>query len=51
MPATEGDPAWHDNLIFSEYFHGDNGAAIGTFHQDRVDRPDLAPPRRGPGTR
>ena len=21
------DPAWHDNLIFSEYFHGDNGAA------------------------
>jgi hypothetical protein len=27
------DPAWHDNLIFSEYFHGDNGAAIGTFHQ------------------
>jgi len=27
------DPAWHDNLIFSEYFHGDNGAAIGAFHQ------------------
>jgi hypothetical protein len=23
------DPAWKDNLIFSEYFHGDNGAAIG----------------------
>jgi hypothetical protein len=23
----------HDNLIFSEYFHGDNGAAIGAFHQ------------------
>jgi hypothetical protein len=20
-------------LIFSEYFHGDNGAAIGAFHQ------------------
>ena len=27
------DPAWHDNLLFSEYFHGDNGAAIGAFHQ------------------
>ncbi len=27
------DPAWQDNLIFSEYFHGDNGAAIGAFHQ------------------
>jgi Glycosyl hydrolase family 63 C-terminal domain len=27
------DPAWRDNLIFSEYFHGDNGAAIGAFHQ------------------
>jgi hypothetical protein len=24
---------WRDNLIFSEYFHGDNGAAIGAFHQ------------------
>ncbi|MGO9083065.1 MAG: hypothetical protein ACLQDY_29235, partial [Streptosporangiaceae bacterium] len=27
------DPDWRDNLIFSEYFHGDNGAAIGAFHQ------------------
>ena len=27
------DPAWKDNLIFSEYFHGDNGAAIGAFHR------------------
>ncbi len=27
------DPAWHDNLIFSEYFHGDNGSALGAFHQ------------------
>ena len=27
------DPAWTDNLIFSEYFHGDNGAALGAFHQ------------------
>jgi hypothetical protein len=27
------DPAWRDNLIFSEYFHGDNGAALGAAHQ------------------
>jgi len=27
------DPAWRDNLVFSEYFHGDNGAAIGAAHQ------------------
>ena len=27
------DPAWHDNVIFSEYFHGDNGAPLGAFHQ------------------
>jgi len=27
------DPAWRDNLVFSEYFHGDNGAAIGASHQ------------------
>jgi hypothetical protein len=27
------DPAWHDNLIFSECFHGGNGTAIGAFHQ------------------
>ncbi len=29
----QNDPAWRDNLIFSEYFHGDNGAAIGAAHQ------------------
>jgi hypothetical protein len=27
------DPAWKDNLVFSEYFHGDNGAGIGASHQ------------------
>ena len=32
-PASAGSsgcrtiPAWKDNLVFSEYFHGDNGAA------------------------
>jgi len=31
--VMQTNPAWHDNLIFSEYFHGDNGAAIGAFHQ------------------
>ena len=39
------DPAWHDNLIFSEYFHGDNGAAIGAFAGPRLDRGDR---RRNP---
>ena len=27
------DPAWRDNLLFSEYFHGDNGAGLGACHQ------------------
>jgi hypothetical protein len=27
------DPAWRDNLMFSEYFHGDNGAGLGASHQ------------------
>jgi hypothetical protein len=27
------DPAWRDNLVFGEYFHGDNGAALGASHQ------------------
>ena len=27
------DPAWKDNVIFSEYFHGDNGAGLGASHQ------------------
>ena len=27
------DPAWHDRLLFYEYFHGDNGAGIGASHQ------------------
>jgi hypothetical protein len=28
-----GDPAWRDNLVFSEYFNGDNGAGLGASHQ------------------
>jgi hypothetical protein len=26
-------PAWRDNLLFNEYFHGDNGAGLGASHQ------------------
>ncbi|MGO9083048.1 MAG: hypothetical protein ACLQDY_29150, partial [Streptosporangiaceae bacterium] len=29
----QGDPEWRDNLVFSEYFHGDNGAGLGASHQ------------------
>jgi len=27
----QADPAWKDNLVFSEYFHADNDATIGAF--------------------
>jgi hypothetical protein len=27
------DPAWHDRLLFHEYFHGDCGAGLGASHQ------------------
>jgi hypothetical protein len=27
------DPNWRDNLMFHEYFHGDNGAGLGASHQ------------------
>jgi Mannosylglycerate hydrolase MGH1-like glycoside hydrolase domain/Glycosyl hydrolase family 63 C-terminal domain len=27
------DPAWRDNIVFSEYFHGDTGAGLGASHQ------------------
>lgn len=27
------DPHWKNNLLFYEYFHGDNGAGIGASHQ------------------
>jgi hypothetical protein len=33
MEKFQQDPAWKDNLIFSEYFHGDNGAGLGASHQ------------------
>jgi hypothetical protein len=27
------DPLWRDQILFYEYFHGDNGAGIGASHQ------------------
>jgi len=27
------DPRWRDNILFYEYFHGDNGAGVGASHQ------------------
>jgi Glycosyl hydrolase family 63 C-terminal domain len=33
VPAVSDDPAWRDNLVFSEYFHGDTGAGLGASHQ------------------
>ncbi|MCL4255435.1 MAG: glucosidase, partial [Anaerolineae bacterium] len=27
------DPHWRDNVLFHEYFHGDNGAGLGASHQ------------------
>jgi hypothetical protein len=33
VERLQTDPAWKDNIVFSEYFHGDNGAALGAWHQ------------------
>jgi hypothetical protein len=33
QPLFTDDPAWRDNLLFHEYFHGDNGAGLGASHQ------------------
>ncbi|MEO7399132.1 MAG: glucosidase, partial [Ilumatobacteraceae bacterium] len=30
---AQTDPAWHDNLLFHEYFHGDTGEGLGASHQ------------------
>ncbi|HEY4745660.1 MAG TPA: glucosidase [Desulfuromonadaceae bacterium] len=27
------DPHWRDNILFYEYFHGDNGSGLGASHQ------------------
>ncbi|HKY70698.1 MAG TPA: glucosidase [Nitrospira sp.] len=31
--VMQRDPHWQDDLLFYEYFHGDNGAGIGASHQ------------------
>ena len=33
MDKLQHDPAWKDNLLFNEYFHGDNAAGLGASHQ------------------
>jgi hypothetical protein len=33
VEKMQTDPAWRDNLLFFEYFHGDNGAGLGAMHQ------------------
>jgi hypothetical protein len=33
VTRLQDDPAWRDNLVFNEYFHGDNGAGLGASHQ------------------
>jgi hypothetical protein len=33
VARLQDDPRWRDNLVFSEYFHGDNGAGLGAAHQ------------------
>jgi hypothetical protein len=33
VERLQQDPAWKDNLVFNEYFHGDNEAGLGASHQ------------------
>jgi hypothetical protein len=33
VEKLQTDRAWKDNLLFNEYFHGDNGAGLGATHQ------------------
>jgi Glycosyl hydrolase family 63 C-terminal domain len=33
VERLQSDPAWKDNVLFNEYFHGDNGAGLGASHQ------------------
>ena len=33
IERLQQDPEWRDNLLFSEYFHGDNAAGLGASHQ------------------
>jgi hypothetical protein len=33
VDRLQHDPEWRDNLVFNEYFHGDNAAGLGASHQ------------------
>ena len=33
VDTLQTNPAWKDNILFNEYFHGDNGAGLGASHQ------------------
>jgi hypothetical protein len=33
VERLQQDPEWKDNIVFNEYFHGDNGAGLGASHQ------------------
>jgi hypothetical protein len=33
VDKMQHDPNWKDNILFSEYFHGDNAAGLGATHQ------------------
>ena len=33
VDRLQTDPHWKDNILFNEYFHGDNGAGLGASHQ------------------
>jgi hypothetical protein len=33
MERFQEDPNWRDDILFHEYFHGDNGAGLGASHQ------------------
>jgi hypothetical protein len=63
VEKMQSDPAWRDNVLFNEYFHGDTGAGLGASHQtgwtgivaDMIRRsggapiPSLADLMTGPG--
>jgi hypothetical protein len=48
VAKLQDDPRWRDNIVFNEYFHGDNGSGLGATHQtgwtglvaDLICRPD-----------
>ena len=48
VAKLQDDPRWRDNVVFNEYFHGDDGAGLGATHQtgwtglvaDLICRPD-----------